>query len=137
MSSIVLIGPPHSVAGFDCDRRWRKAGARDCYVMCCRRRGRRGCGRASAATRFRLNTDIRSKVVTAAVVPPLVFMEFAVVVISARLVKDPTPYFSRIERVRFEVAVFRAHRMHALGIGVDPFNEIALFDLKLSGIECG
>src|SRR5439155_2323477 len=83
--------------------------------MCRRRRGRRGRGRASAAARFRLNTDIRSKVVTAAVVPPLVFMELAVVVISARLVKDPTPYFSRIERVRFEVAVFRAHRMHALG----------------------
>src|SRR6266550_1011702 len=97
MSSSVLIGPPHSVAGFDCDRRWRKAGARDCHVVCCSRRGRRRRGRASAAPRFRLNADIRRKIVTGRI-PPLVVMEFAVVLIIARLKKETAPHLPGIER---------------------------------------
>src|SRR5947207_13431993 len=135
MSSGVLIGPSHSVAGFDCDRRWRKAGARDCHVVCRSRRGRRGRGRASAAAGLRLHLYVWLEIITGRI-PPLVMMELAVVIVATCLVKDPAPHLHGIERTGLKVAAFRTHRMHGIRVRVDPFHEIALLNLHIMPVVC-
>src|SRR5207248_7240141 len=111
MSSSVLIGPSHSVAGFDCDRRWRKAGARDCHVVCRSRRGRRGRGRASTSAGLRLHLYVWLEIITGRI-PPLVMMELAVVIVANCLVKDPATNLPGIVRIGFNVVVFCMYRMN-------------------------
>src|SRR5436189_6370463 len=117
MSSGILISPSHSVAGFDCDRRWRKAGARDCHVMCYRRRGRRGRGRASAAAGLRLHLYVWLKIITGRI-PPLVVMELAVVIVATCIVKDTAPHLHGIERTGQESAVIRTNRTISIRVRV-------------------